>query len=42
MVNRIKEAYKVALKVVKRLNSKLYRKDTAFLLNYLTLNVKDE
>ena len=27
---------------MKRLNSKLYHKDTSFLLNYLTLNVKDE
>lgn len=27
---------------MKRLNSKLYHKDTSYLLNYLTLNVKDQ
>ena len=36
------KAHKFALKVIKRFNGKLYHKDTSFLLNYLTLNVKDQ
>ena len=42
MVNYNFTAQKLCLKIMKRLNVKLYHKDTSFLLNYLTLNVKDE